>query len=423
MEVLLHMLLLCIVPANAFTKFTTNCTVPDVTTDYVSAPNTRGSLQLIWTSLSTILLCTYSILHLDIPEGYEGQIILFFYKLMLSLFTIILPEFLLVKSIWELLDARATLKALHRDVPGTKDDWTLAHMLYANMGGFVVRQETDVRGVFRDYFAKANAAKTATANVAAIQTDAVEVAGREAVSPDHEPSVYEIIDELGGRLTMQKGCDGEILARVRANTMHHAILDGVLPAKAPVNKQEILDKSKSDIVTKSLALLQLLYFFVQLFARLAEGLPVTQMELMTASFGAASLIIYLCWMPKPQAVQSPTTIAICDFSLPADLEKLCLEYNKRGGSKSGKHASAATTFFSLEARPYGDWRLTAMFMATLPFGAIHIAGWNLAFPSTADKWLWRASAIASSAAGPVVAANTVMARNVPFMVTVSSTLR
>lgn len=39
------------------------------------------------------------------------------------------------------------------------------------------------------------------------------------------------------------------------------------------------------------------------------------------------------------------------------------------------------------------------FLTSMSLGAIHLAGWNFAFPTTADKWLWRASSIALIAPG------------------------
>ena len=39
-------------------------------------------------------------------------------------------------------------------------------------------------------------------------------------------------------------------------------------------------------------------------------------------------------------------------------------------------------------------------------GAIHLAGWNLEFPSTADKWLWRSSAIVTTAVPGLMALHT-----------------
>lgn len=32
----------------------------------------------------------------------------------------------------------------------------------------------------------------------------------------------------------------------------------------------------------------------------------------------------------------------------------------------------------------------------LVFGAIHLSGWDLEFPSVADKWLWRSSSLATT---------------------------
>jgi hypothetical protein len=55
--------------------FETNCTFPDpgTTEFYVSAPNIRSTLGIIWSSLGTIAACTYGVLHLNVPQQRNGK--------------------------------------------------------------------------------------------------------------------------------------------------------------------------------------------------------------------------------------------------------------------------------------------------------------------------------------------------------------
>lgn len=57
----------------ALTSFDTNCTLPDHEYNYVQGPNVRGSLQIVWSCLATLIACTYTVLHLNVPVQRDGK--------------------------------------------------------------------------------------------------------------------------------------------------------------------------------------------------------------------------------------------------------------------------------------------------------------------------------------------------------------
>lgn len=48
-------------------SFQPNCTLPPPHTNFVSGPNIRGTMTILWNCISVILLCTWNIQHLNIP--------------------------------------------------------------------------------------------------------------------------------------------------------------------------------------------------------------------------------------------------------------------------------------------------------------------------------------------------------------------
>ncbi|KAF8972236.1 hypothetical protein BDZ97DRAFT_1752822 [Flammula alnicola] len=66
-----------------------------------------------------------------------------------------------------------------------------------------------------------------------------------------------------------------------------------------ITKEEIEDRSKSDGLSKGLVILQTTWFAVQCIARLAQGLVVTEVELVTVAFAALNGIMYFLWWDKP----------------------------------------------------------------------------------------------------------------------------
>jgi hypothetical protein len=70
-----------------------------------------------------------------------------------------------------------------------------------------------------------------------------------------------------------------------------------------ISKAEIEDKSKGDAISKSAVILQTGWFVTQCIARGVQGLPITELELVTVAFAALNFIIYLLWWNKPLHVQ------------------------------------------------------------------------------------------------------------------------
>ncbi|KAH9961082.1 hypothetical protein BC827DRAFT_1384065 [Russula dissimulans] len=70
-----------------------------------------------------------------------------------------------------------------------------------------------------------------------------------------------------------------------------------------ISKMEIQDKSKGDFISKAVVILQTSWFVMQCIARGAQGLPITELELVTIAFAGLNFVIYLLWWDKPLNVQ------------------------------------------------------------------------------------------------------------------------
>ncbi|KAI9464834.1 hypothetical protein F5148DRAFT_947914, partial [Russula earlei] len=70
-----------------------------------------------------------------------------------------------------------------------------------------------------------------------------------------------------------------------------------------VAKEEIEDKSKGDVISKTLVILQTGRFVVQCIARGVQGLPVTDRELVTVAFATLNFVMCMVWWGKPLNVQ------------------------------------------------------------------------------------------------------------------------
>jgi len=72
-----------------------------------------------------------------------------------------------------------------------------------------------------------------------------------------------------------------------------------------ISKAEIEDKSKGDAISKAAVILQTGWFVTQCIARSVQGLPITELELVTVAFAALNFMIYrgILWWDKPLHVQ------------------------------------------------------------------------------------------------------------------------
>jgi hypothetical protein len=138
---------------NAYTIFDTSCTLPNQTTNFVRSPDTRGTLDILWSCLFTIIACTWTVQHLNVPEqrngrdqGLKGNIKWmtknFWTSLKWMLVTMIAPEFLLGKSSGDLTIAMLNSESMQKYAKLDGVEWTLTHSIFADMGGFVIRRHT-----------------------------------------------------------------------------------------------------------------------------------------------------------------------------------------------------------------------------------------------------------------------------------------
>ncbi|KAJ8597170.1 hypothetical protein M405DRAFT_871039 [Rhizopogon salebrosus TDB-379] len=71
---------------------------------------------------------------------------------------------------------------------------------------------------------------------------------------------------------------------------------------------EIEDRSKGDVLSKGIAVLQLLWFVTQLVVRYAQNLPITLLEIDTLAVAALTSTAYGWWWNKPKDVGCPCPV-------------------------------------------------------------------------------------------------------------------
>lgn len=281
----------------------------------------------------------------------------FYRSTLRMLWTSIAPELLVVAACNELIAARSICKRMKELDLGEEETWSLTHSYYANMGGFVVRNPLANKAIYHD--------------------------------PYH--------------LT------GEELLELRKRK-HIAKLPSMAEA-------EIKDKSKGDILGKSIALGQIAWSIIQIIARVMRKLPVSPLEVAVVAFAVCAILTYVLYWEKPQRVSVTQTISLHDsgqlynktdlkkstrffkYLFKYFLENLGISTKQR--QLHGAPISVDNTC-TLDDRKVRDKETRVVFVvvsiSAVLFGGIHVVAWNFPFPSTIELIFWRCASVYTTAA-------------------------
>lgn len=105
---------------------------------WVSQPNGRGTFDIVWGSLFTIFLCTWTSLHLNVPALGEKYMQRWFRKLRWMTQAIMAPEFIVAFATGQKVEAARSVEMWKRS---GYHGWSMRHGFYANMGGFVLQPQ------------------------------------------------------------------------------------------------------------------------------------------------------------------------------------------------------------------------------------------------------------------------------------------
>ncbi|KAL6818796.1 hypothetical protein GGI42DRAFT_310727 [Trichoderma sp. SZMC 28013] len=396
----------CLIPlVHAYTVFETNCSAPVTQPNYVSSPNTRGTLEILFSCLFTIFACTWTLQHPNVPqqrveddpdleeEEYRGPrdfVALlcakwrkvkgrfvkwrkpkqgntswrsgaFYRSTLRMLSTILAPELIIAVASEERRRARITLLEMKKHFESKEEDkvaWSLTHSYYANMGGFVIRLRGQPNGK--------------------IQVPATHFSY-------HNP--YHL--------------NGKDILSLRKS--------GYISKLPDIREEEIKDKFKGDYLAKGIALCQIGWSSVQIAVRHTKNLSISPLEVAVVAYSLCAVFTYLTYWHKPQRINVAHAIQLDAHAIRPDTQQT--EAPPQGkdtmsdevfqilqrhdthrffGSMLGSQTAPMGAPISMDSTPRGGlWTpyIVALFAAV--FGGIHFIAWNFSFPSTVELMLWR----------------------------------
>ena len=327
---------------------------------WTSSPNGRGTLDILSSSSITLFLCSWSVLCLNIYPPSYSVYKKAWRKFELAGLCFMGPEFIFQLAVGQWCAARRSVAEFDRlKYPG----WSMTHAFFANMGGFVLQ---------------AQLSPTSEEDFTAFPLDSKQV-----------------------------------LYLVENGYVNYSAVG--------IEKAEIEDKDKVDGVVRLLIVCQIFWYLVCCISRLIQHLDVTVIELATVGFIICSMGTYFFWREKPMDVNR--AIVLRPNSTLGEI--LC----EAGESASEPYRRTPMDFVSreewswtlywmywkgmlrklgfnfdrterpIDAIPNDDFPLISgrpmwiLFVFQMGYGAVHLTGWSLPFPTPTEKKIWHIATI------------------------------
>ena len=374
-------------------NFTPNCTLPPEHTNYVSGPNVRSTLSISWNCLSIIILCTWNILHFNVPARRPTALNtlqkLWWVALALKkkakwmIISILMPEILVGMALDEYLAARDTSKnelALLAKDDGT--EWELIHSYFANMGGFVL----DFTEILDQ-----RSPETTPINASALSrlADELGLENHDSFNPEDKKNLQRMSHKMWALTSRQ------ILQARRL---------GLIQNLPQVSGRTLESFNKGDILVKLLALVQVSWLIIQLIARKIARLPSSQLEIAALAFSASSIVTYLLYWSHPQGVETIWTIKAS--RLPTKQEMKSLVHAGPHYISTSLDKSSLDDDYDLLPIPNDTVYISkftgGVFTGGTVFGGLHCLAWNFHFPTPLEASIWRICSIVTTVALPVM---------------------
>ena len=127
----------------ALNSLATNLTIDGEAVTFVEGPSTRGTVDIVFLCVSTIVLATWSSVCLNVPATEEGLLWKLWRQFYWTIFAIQCPDFVMLSAYGQFKAARAAVKDYMNDRENDRrlPEWTLTHAFFADMGGIELRPD------------------------------------------------------------------------------------------------------------------------------------------------------------------------------------------------------------------------------------------------------------------------------------------
>lgn len=395
---------LILLQAGTYAQNSTMSEFNDTNVGWQDGPFQRGTMTILWTCLSTVITCTWTILHLNVPRRFEGPWETRFRKAKWMGITILFPEFVFAKAVCELQMAVEDLQAMKIMDKTRLGSWEVScnrGVDFLQMIFSYFAQEVPFAQSPRDGEAALECPKRETEVSKILNT--VDLQTLNAIHPTRVWTLtHSYLANMGGLDRYAGRENGSVFIPVTSNALVNCCLGSdhdPLPSLY-LSKDDINDKDKADFFVKVLALVQVLWLILSVVARAVKKLPISQLELCTCAFATLAVLTFSANWSKPK-----------DFAVPIPIRMI------PDTSACEVHNYYAEPFMRFMLKPSERWEpgqqcrigndyvrmkglvnpMTVMItLSTILFGGLHCSAWNFEFPTRIEMMVWMVASVISA---------------------------
>ncbi|GJE90691.1 hypothetical protein PsYK624_068350 [Phanerochaete sordida] len=279
-----------------------------------ASPSTRGTFEIITTCLSTLVICVWSAVHADVPlhqSRWAGRAD----KLGWLVTGLVAPDLLLYAACCQLYRAHVLLgearRFLHVEPAPRARSWFGRPWECVTGSRASQREHTpsatptsDEDSLF-DYKEKSAASQ----EFYEVLPDTPSTPDQPKPTRKHRWTLTHAFYGVMGGFVLETSpmLEGETRFVLTLSGLRF-VLENAPDLLPDLSKEEIQRKSRSDVLGKTLLILQLLYFCISCTARLAQKLPLSLLEVFTLAHALCTVVTCVVWWQKPFDVLEPTLI-------------------------------------------------------------------------------------------------------------------
>ncbi|KAF8655460.1 hypothetical protein AX16_003049 [Volvariella volvacea WC 439] len=255
---------------------------------------TRSTLNILWSCLLTMVACTYSSVHPDVPNPGSTALK---EHIILAIHAFISPEAVII---WAARQNKAAYEIKEELLTAFKERASQERPPVMN------NKDVDQTGdgqptIMNDENfdnTRNREQPPMTNNIIADQTSKNEQQGKdpEAEKFDDWTLTHSFFLQMGGFMIKE---DDQTYRVLKADKLKEPSF------KFSVTEQEIRERSKVDWFGKFITIMQTWWFVAQCCARFAQGLDISVLEVITLAFAVLNVLSWIMWWKKPFCVHSP----------------------------------------------------------------------------------------------------------------------
>ncbi|KAH6907719.1 hypothetical protein BKA70DRAFT_1428090 [Coprinopsis sp. MPI-PUGE-AT-0042] len=266
--------------------------------------NYRSIRDILWACLSVVFACTWTAVHPNVYGYGSTQWQRTKRRILLFLLALFMPEVTLTWSVRQWIGARDITRRMKEEMERTKGE----QKERARGDAESTEESSEEAPILENASEITSPASPANGSLWAKPLQLWRSRNQSTLDePFQWTDVHSQFLQMGGYIFKFKDghryVDMGNLFGSDAKAMREALL------QRQDRVEELMDKSKTNLLARTIAYTQMLWFCTNFIGRLVDGLTITKLEVASLAYVAMTLAAYYFWIDKPLDVDCPIIVA------------------------------------------------------------------------------------------------------------------